>query len=107
MTCQCPIQGYCPVFRRRMLGRMWEICSGKCSVPDEVRFEYIALWAHQAGEQQATIMTMLADWFPSIRQARGAGDIVAKLLSFVGAKTGADCKCDERQAWLNQLFPLK
>lgn len=28
MECQCKEPGFCPVFKRDMVGRLWEICSG-------------------------------------------------------------------------------
>ena len=29
-TCQCPAEGWCPAYKREMLGREYEICSGHC-----------------------------------------------------------------------------
>lgn len=50
--CKCPVAGYCATFRREMVGRLYEICSGNYigpPLPSSTRAQYLATWLAQSG----------------------------------------------------------
>lgn len=42
-----------------------------------------------------------------LRDAEGAGDLVAWLTGKMGIETDEDCGCEERRKALNERFPFK
>lgn len=48
--CHCPVAGYCARFKRRMVGRLHDICQDKVLTPDKCA-AYRSLWAEQVDDR--------------------------------------------------------
>lgn len=50
MECQCENPGYCPFFKRQIIGRLWQICNDEVLTKDQTN-KYKELWLKQAESQ--------------------------------------------------------
>src|SRR5262245_25987375 len=95
--CKCTGPGECPVYKRTMRLREWELCSGNCPASrpcsDEVRSKYRRLWMEGRGGGPPT--------HPTLPGPRGPGTELKKLLASLGLKPGG-CECNSRAAAMDQ-----
>lgn len=92
-ACDCAGPGHCPRYGRKMVGRLYELCSGRCPesrpCPDELRAPYIANWIGHEPPRGVRV-TVSAP-----RSAGGPGTELKALLADLGLVAGG-CQCESR-----------
>lgn len=114
MKCQCDEPGHCPVFNRRMVGKLYAICRGTSDLTEARRMDYIRSWSGENAPRGA------ADDGPYPCKHRGTqaasvpyggiGSMVARFFKMTGIAAAVkalaqDCRCTTREEWLNRFYP--
>src|SRR5262249_47235327 len=93
--CSCSTPGFCPRYQRRMIGRLYELCSGHCPAErpctEEMSMAYRAIWDAEAaaGNPADVVLNLPSQILAAVlpqAPADGPGTELKKLLALLGAE---------------------
>ncbi len=109
--CECPtpeiaLAKGCQRAGTRMVGALYNICSGRCLTsaepcPKEIRNRYLALWDGEALPPDPRALASLPDGKPIRQMDRGPGTELKALLDSLNLTSQSSCGCDAMVLQMN------